>query len=102
MEFHGKTVELYSNVCVCVSHFRNKCSIFNSRITCKMISFVLLHPNFPQQTLDLCLDGTALHAPDPGDLMNLPSFKQKSRMISSEAVSLEMLLMKNNRLCSLF
>ena len=34
-------------------------------------------PEFSQQTLDLCLDGAALHAPDPSDLMNLPSFKQK-------------------------
>ena len=34
-------------------------------------------PEFSQQTLDLCLDGAALHAPDPGNLMNLPSFKQK-------------------------
>ena len=34
-------------------------------------------PKFSQQTLDLCLDGTVLHAPDPGNLMNLSSFKQK-------------------------
>ena len=34
-------------------------------------------PKFSQQALDLCLNRAALHAPDPSDLMNLLSFKQK-------------------------